>query len=189
MRVGRNESAQHCYWPLNADPSGTAAYVQIVKFRKDRVTVSENDVFDATPTQVLSAIEEVLKFTDDPNLENLRFVTLASAPQPSGGIWDRLTRVFRDPGEPYLQLACSSYGWFIEFLSETNTPILRTKRNTVPEEVLKDFFIRYLENPTDLPELQWRDNHQPPDAEAALMTLNVRNSVRKRPSKNFNNSS
>ena len=95
--------------------------------------------------QIQESLDELLRFTDDPKLENEGFLVLAVERY---GLMKRLR-------PPLLQVMASAYGWFVEYIDKDGLAI-QTMRNSVSEKDLEIAFFGFLER-TELPgNLLWR---------------------------------
>ena len=102
---------------------------------------------DTSMQQVKELLDELLRFTDDPQLENEGSLVLYS--EQSGLILKRQM-------PPLLQVLASPYGWFVEYINEVGSAT-QTMRNSVSEKDLEVAFLGFLENPKRPDNLSWRE--------------------------------
>ena len=100
---------------------------------------------DPTKQRVQEYLDELLSFTDDPNLQKEGFLVLAVEQH---GILKSLR-------PPLLQVMASAYGWFVEHIGEDDVAV-RTMRNFVSQQDLQIAFFGFLENAKRPDNLRWR---------------------------------
>lgn len=99
--------------------------------------------------QVEESLDELLRYTDDPDQKNNGFLVLALEQH---GVMKTLR-------PPLLQVLASSYGWFVEHIDQDDVAT-QTTRNSVSEKDLKVAFEKFLENITRPDNLLWRNDQE-----------------------------
>ncbi len=110
---------------------------------------TNKDVTLEAPTarQVEESLDELLRFSDDPKLENDGFLVLAL--EEKG--------LLKTQKPPLLQVLASAYGWFVEHIDRADVAT-RTVRNSVSEQELKAAFFDFLDTAQRPAKLSWRSD-------------------------------
>ena len=92
-------------------------------------------------------MDELLRYTDDPDLKNNGFLVLALEQH---GVMKTLR-------PPLLRVLASAYGWLVEHIDQDDVAT-QTTRNSVSEQDLKVAFEEFPESITRPDNLLWRND-------------------------------